>query len=155
MQVNMTEKNNGYASFGGRGFIITTPCISCLTKNITKQGAVMANFGEVMSKFYTLGRNKGLDNGLYLHTLMLFHCMCHLREDSLNVENANKMFHKLHGITLNSASLSRNNAVLVKLGLIKLAESSTDRRQKDIIFTTVGVRFRNHFNDIPKAKEAI
>ena len=67
----------------------------------------------------------------------------------------NKMFHKLHGITLNSASLSRNNAVLVKLGLIKLAESSTDRRQKDIIFTTVGVRFRNHFNDIPKAKEAI
>ena len=72
-----------------------------------------------------------------------------------DVENANKMFHKLHGITLNSASLSRNNAVLVKLGLIKLAESSTDRRQKDIIFTTVGVRFRNHFNDIPKAKEAI
>ena len=154
MQVNMTEKNNGYASFGGRSLITTTPGISCSIINKTI-GAIMTNFGEVMSKFYTLGRNKGLDNGLYLHTLMLFHCMCHLKEGSLNVENANKMFHKLHGITLNSASLSRNNAVLVKLGLIKLAESSTDRRQKDIIFTTVGVRFRNHFNDIPKAKEAI
>ena len=154
MQVNMKEKNNGYASFGGRSLITTTPGISCSIINKTI-GAIMTNFGEVMSKFYTLGRNKGLDNGLYLHTLMLFHCMCHLKEGSLNVENANKMFHKLHGITLNSASLSRNNAVLVKLGLIKLAESSTDRRQKDIIFTTVGVRFRNHFNDIPKAKEAI
>ena len=155
MQVNMTEKNNGYASFGGRGFIITTPCISCLTKNITKQGAVMANFGEVMSKFYTLGRNKGIDNGLYLLTLMLFHSMCHLKDDQSNVENANKMFHKLHGITLNSASLSRNNAVLVKLGLIKLHESVNDRRQKDIIITTLGVKMRNLFNDIPKVKEAI
>ena len=151
----MTEKNNGYASFGGRGFIITTPCISCLTKNITKQGAVMANFGEVMSKFYTLGRNKGIDNGLYLLTLMLFHSMCHLKDDQSNVENANKMFHKLHGITLNSASLSRNNAVLVKLGLIKLHESVNDRRQKDIIITTLGVKMRNLFNDIPKVKEAI
>ena len=151
----MKEKNNGYASFGGRGFIITTPCISCLTKNITKQGAVMANFGEVMSKFYTLGRNKGIDNGLYLLTLMLFHSMCHLKDDQSNVENANKMFHKLHGITLNSASLSRNNAVLVKLGLIKLHESVNDRRQKDIIITTLGVKMRNLFNDIPKVKEAI
>ena len=115
----------------------------------------MANFGEVMSKFYTLGRNKGIDNGLYLLTLMLFHSMCHLKDDQSNVENANKMFHKLHGITLNSASLSRNNAVLVKLGLIKLHESVNDRRQKDIIITTLGVKMRNLFNDIPKVKEAI
>ena len=101
----MTEKNNGYASFGGRGLIKTTPCISCLTKNITKQGAVMANFGEVMSKFYTLGRNKGLDNGLYLHTLMLFHSMCHLKEGEMSVENANKKFADLYGTFLNSASI--------------------------------------------------
>ena len=154
MQVNMTEKNNGYASFGGRSLITTTPGISCSIKNKTI-GAIMTNFGEVMSKFYTLGRNKGIDNGLYLLTLMLFHSMCHLKDDQSNVENANKMFHKLHGITLNSASLSRNNAVLVKLGLIKLHESVNDRRQKDIIITTLGVKMRNLFNDIPKVKEAI
>ena len=139
--------NNRYTPIPGGSF---------LTSSITKkQGAIMTNFGEVMSKFYTLGRNKGIDNGLYLLTLMLFHSMCYLKENQCNVENANKMFHKLHGITLNSASLSRNNAVLVKLGLIKLHESVNDRRQKDIIITTLGVKMRNLFNDIPKVKEAI
>ena len=59
-------------------------------------------------------------------------------------------------VLLNSASTSRNCAVLVKLGLVKLAESSTDRRQKDIIFTTLGHKYKSLFNDIPKhAKEAI
>ena len=62
-------KNNGYASFGGRSLITTTPFNSCLTnKNNKKQ--MMANFGEVMSKFYKLGKNKGIDNGLYQTTLM-------------------------------------------------------------------------------------
>ena len=38
---------------------------------------------------------------------------------------------------------------------VKLAESSTDRRQKDIIFTTLGFKTKSLFNDIPKnAKEA-
>ena len=114
----------------------------------------MANFGEVMSKFYKLGRNKGMDNGLYLHTLMLFHSMCHLKEGEMSVENANKKFADLYGTFLNSASMSRNCAVLVKLGLIKLSESVQDRRQKDVMLTTVGHKFRGLFNN-HKIKEAI
>ena len=145
-------KNNGLASFGGRGCYNNNTYI--FLPNINKEQH-MSNFGEVMSRFYKLGKNKNMDNGLYLHTLMLFHCMCHLKEGTLTVENANKKFYELHGKLLNSASLSRNNAVLVNLGLIKLSENSQDRRQKDIIFTTVGHKFKSLFNDIPKAKEAI
>ena len=110
---------------------------------------------STVAQLKKLGKNKNVDNGLYLHTLMLFHCMCHLKEGTLTVQNANKKFYELHGKLLNSASLSRNNAVLVNLGLIKLSENSQDRRQKDIIFTTVGHKFKSLFNDIPKAKEAI
>ena len=154
MQVNMTEKNNGYASFGGRGFITTTPGIHLtITKN---KEQTMANFGEVASRFYKLGRNKDMGNGLYLHTLMLFHAICHLKQNELSVENAIKKYAELYGTFENSASTSRNCAVLVKLGLVKLAESNKDRRQKDIIFTTLGFKTKSLFNDIPKhAKEAI
>jgi len=147
-------KNNGYASFGGRSLITTTPFNSCLTNNKTNKEQMMANFGEVMSKFYKLGRNKGMDNGLYLHTLMLFHSMCHLKEGEMSVENANKKFADLYGTFLNSASMSRNCAVLVKLGLIKLSESVQDRRQKDVMLTTVGHKYRSLFNN-HKIKEAI
>ena len=116
----------------------------------------MANFGEVASRFYKLGRNKDMGNGLYLHTLMLFHAICHLKQNELSVENAIKKYAELYGTFLNSASTSRNCAVLVKLGLVKLAESNKDRRQKDIIFTTLGFKTKSLFNDIPKhAKEAI
>ena len=87
---------------------------------------------------------------------MLFHAMCHLKQNELSVENAIKKYAELYGTFENSASTSRNCAVLVKLGLVKLAESSTDRRQKDIIFTTLGFKTKSLFNDIPKnAKEAI
>ena len=147
-------KNNGYASFGGRSLITTTPFNSCLTNKNNKE-QMMANFGEVMSKFYKLGRNKEMGNGLYLHTLMLFHSMCHLKEGEMSVENANKKFADLYGTFLNSASLSRNNAVLVKLGLIKLSESVQDRRQKDVMLTTVGHKYKSLFSNIPKAKEAM
>ena len=147
-------KNNGYASFGGRSLITTTPFNSCLTNNKTNKEQMMANFGEVMSKFYKLGRNKGMDNGLYLHTLMLFHSMCHLKEGEMSVENANKKFADLYGTFLNSASMSRNCAVLVNLGLIKLSESTQDRRQKDVMLTTVGHKYRSLFNN-HKIKEAI
>ena len=147
-------KNNGYASFGGRSLITTTPFNSCLTNNKTNKEQMMANFGEVMSKFYKLGRNKEMGNGLYLHTLMLFHSMCHLKEGEMSVENANKKFADLYGTFLNSASMSRNCAVLVNLGLIKLSESTQDRRQKDVMLTTVGHKFRGLFNN-HKIKEAI
>ena len=145
-------KNNGLASFGGRSLDYNNTYI--FLPNINRK-ETMINFGEVASRFYKLGKNKNMDNGLYLHTLMLFHSMCHLKEGTLSVENANKKFYELYGKLLNSASLSRNNAVLVNLGLIKLYESSSDRRQKEIIFTTVGHKFKNLFNDIPKAREAM
>ena len=116
----------------------------------------MSSFGEIASKFSKLGDNKNIGNGLYLHTLMLFHSICHLRNDELTVENANKKHAELYGEFLNSASMSRNNQVLVKLGLIKLHESNTDRRAKVIMFTTVGHKFKNFFTDLPKrAKEAV
>ena len=141
-------------TFAGSSMIRTTAINNiCLTKKNKEQS--MANFGEVMSKFYKLGRNKGMDNGLYLHTLMLFHSMCHLKEGEMSVENANKKFADLYRTCLNSASMSRNCAVLVKLGLIKLSESVQDRRQKDVMLTTVGHKYRSLFSNIPRAKEAI
>ena len=160
MQVNMINtrhsiKNNSYGSFGDRTLIRTTPInYSCsLTK---KREETMSSFGEIASKFSKLGDNKNIGNGLYLHTLMLFHSICHLRNDELTVENANKKYAELYGEFLNSASMSRNNQVLVKLGLIKLHESNADRRAKEIMFTTVGHKFKNFFTDLPKrAKEAI
>lgn len=154
MQV-IKDINNGYASFGGRSLIITTPFNSCLTTNEKNKEQMMANFGEVMSKFYKLGRNKEMTNGLYLHTLMLFHSICHLKEGEMSVENANKKFADLYGTFLNSASMSRNCAVLVNLGLIKLSESVQDRRQKDVMLTTVGHKYKSLFGNVSKAKEAI
>ena len=157
MQVTL-EKNKGVGSFGGRAFITTTPTNACLTiNNKTKEREeTMSSFGEIASKFNKLGENKKVGNGLYLQTLMLFHAMCHLKSDELSVENANKKHGQLYGEFLNSASLSRNNQVLVKMGLIKLHESTEDRRQKDIILTTVGHKYKNLFTDLPKrAKEAI
>ena len=157
MQVTF-EKNKEVGSFGGRAFIITTPTNACLTiNNKTKEREeTMSSFGEIASKFNKLGENKKVGNGLYLQTLMLFHAMCHLKSDELSVENANKKHGQLYGEFLNSASLSRNNAVLVKLGLIKLHESETDRRMKSIMFTIAGTKFKSMFNDIPKyAKEVI
>ena len=119
----------------------------------------MSSFGEIASKFSKLSDNKGIGNGLYLHTLMLFHAICHLTGggvENLTVENARKKYAELYGEFLNSASLSRNNQVLVKMGLIKLHESTEDRRQKDIILTTVGHKYKSLFTDLPKrAKEAI
>ena len=38
-----------------------------------------ASFGEVASKFNKLGDNKGMNNGLYLSSLMLFQAICHLK----------------------------------------------------------------------------
>lgn len=157
MQVNEV-KNNGLALYGGRALIITTPIhsICSITKTKNEGEKMISSFGEIASKFSKLSNTKGIGNGLYLHTLMLFHSICHLRAGELTVENANKKHAELYGEFLNSASMSRNNQVLVKLGLIKLHESTEDRRQKDIILTTVGHKFKNLFSDIPKrAKEAM
>ena len=150
MQVNEV-KNNQWALSVVEPGIITTP--THLFHFKLKPGEVrMASFGKTSSEFFKLSRNKGIGNGLYLNTLMMFHAMCHLKSDELSVENANKKYANLYGTFLNSASLSRNNAVLVKLGLIKLSESAEDRRAKEIIFTTVGHKFKNLFEDISKSR---
>jgi hypothetical protein len=160
MQVNMINtrhsiETNTFGFFGDKAMIRKTPINnSCSLTN--KKGETMSSFGEIASKFSKLGDNKNIGTGLYLHTLMLFHSICHLRNDELTVENANKKHAELYGEFLNSASMSRNNQVLVKLGLIKLHESNADRRAKEIMFTTVGHKFKNLFTDLPKrAKEAI
>ena len=154
MQVNIGI-NNDALLFGGRSFITTTPN-HFICSTITERETTMSSFGEIASKFSKLSDNKGIGNGLYLHTLMLFHAVCHLKTDEMTVENAKKKYAELYGEFLNSASLSRNNQVLVKMGLVKLHESTEDRRQKDIILTTVGHKYKNLFTDLPKrAKEAI
>jgi len=53
----------------------------------------------------------------------------------------NNKFNLLYGNKLNSASLSRNNAVLTKLGLIKLVEDPKDARAKIVELTPVGEKF--------------
>ena len=99
----------------------------------------MANKKEI-DKVYKLF-SKNIKNLILLHCVSSYPCK---EEDSFLL------------VFENSASTSRNCAVLVKLGLVKLAESNTDRRQKDIIFTTLGFKTKSLFNDIPKnAKEAI
>ncbi len=41
---------------------------------------------------------------------------------------------ELYGFKFNSATLSRNNTNLMKLGLIKLKEGVTDRRYKQLFW---------------------
>lgn len=163
MQVNVINARQSIlknkeliGTFGGSSMIRTTPInFICLTKNYEREGT-MSSFGEIASKFSKLGDNKKIGNGLYLHTLMLFHSICHLNSDEMTVENANKKHAELYGEFLNSASMSRNNQVLVKLGLIKLHESVEDRRHKSLLLTTVGHKYKSLFTDITnrRAKEA-
>ena len=102
-------------------------------------------FTEIASKFWKVGATIGLDNhgGLSLQTMMVFDAICHLSADKLTVENANKKLKELHGFKLNTASLSRNNKILKKLGLMKLEESANDARYKNVILTAKGHDLKN------------
>jgi len=148
-------------TFAGSSMIRTTAIhTTCLTKKTTKKGSKMrASFGEVASKFNRLGENKtGMNNGIFLSSVMLFEAICRTSENKtldLSVGNARQKYLELFGEQLNSASLSRHNAVLVKLGLIKLVDSPQDRRQKNITLTTVGHKYKSMFIDTNKRKEAI
>lgn len=147
-------------SFGGRALITTTPINSFCVKKTNEEGSTMkAPFGEVASKFNRLGENKkGMNNGLFLSSVMLFEAICRASEnksDELSVGNAKQKYLELFGEVLNSASLSRHNDVLVRLGLIKLVDSVSDRRQKNISFTTLGHKYKSMFIDTNKRREAI
>ena len=55
--------------------------------------------------------------------------------------NANSKLDELYGFKFNSATLSRNNTTLMELGLIRLKESTEDRRYKEVLLTTpLGVK---------------
>ncbi len=94
----------------------------------------MANFTEVASKFFRLGLGKE-KNGVSLNSVILFDVICHLPSDKMTVENANNKLNEMYGFKFNSATLSRNNKTLMELGLIRLKESSVDRRYKEILLT--------------------
>ena len=102
-------------------------------------------FTEIASKFWKAGATLGLDNhgGVSLQTMMVFDAICHLSVSELTVDNANKKLKDLHGFKLNTASLSRNNKILKKLGLMKLEENRDDARFKDIILTAKGHDLKN------------
>jgi hypothetical protein len=92
----------------------------------------MTNFTEVASRFFRLALDKKFKNGCNLNSAILFDAICHLPSDEMTVENANKKLFEMYGFKFNSATLSRNNTTLMELGLIKLVESSDDRRYKEI-----------------------
>ena len=81
-------------------------------------------------------------NGVSLNTVILFDAIAQLSKDRLTVENSNNKLDELYGFKFNSATLSRNNTNLMKLGLIKLKEGATDRRYKQIILTERGKDFK-------------
>ena len=94
----------------------------------------MANFTEIASKFFRLGLGK-FKNGVALNSVILFDAICHLAPNEMTVANANKKLNEMYGFEFNSATLSRNNTTLMELGLIRLKESSEDRRYKEILLT--------------------
>ncbi len=100
----------------------------------------MANFTEIASKFFRLGLGK-FKNGVALNSVILFDAICHLGPNEMTVANANSKLDELYGFKFNSATLSRNNTTLMELGLIRLKESTEDRRYKEVLLTTpLGVK---------------
>ena len=94
----------------------------------------MANFTEIASKFFRLGLGK-YKNGIGLNSIILFDAICHLGTNEMTVANANNKLKEMYGFEFNSATLSRNNSTLMELGLIRLIESTEDRRFKKILLT--------------------
>jgi len=102
-------------------------------------------FSDIARRFFMTGIGK-FKNGLNLNTMILFDVISQLPKDKLTVENANNKLDEVYGFKFNSATLSRNNSSLMKLGLIKLKEGLTDRRYKQIILTERGKDFKRILN---------
>ena len=102
-------------------------------------------FYDIARRFFMTGIGK-FKNGVGLNTMILFDAIAQLSKDKLTVENSNNKLDELYGFKFNSATLSRNNTNLMKLGLIKLREGATDRRYKQIILTERGKDFKRILN---------
>ena len=102
-------------------------------------------FSDIARRFFMIGIGK-FKNGVSLNTVILFDAIAQLSKDKLTVENSNNKLDELYGFKFNSATLSRNNTNLMKLGLIKLKEGATDRRYKQIILTERGKDFKRILN---------
>ena len=102
-------------------------------------------FSAIARIFFMTGIGK-FKNGVGLNTMILFDAIAQLSKDKLTVENSNNKLDELYGFKFNSATLSRNNTNLMKLGLIKLKEGATDRRYKQIILTERGRDFKRILN---------
>ena len=102
-------------------------------------------FSDIALRFFMTGIGK-FKNGVGLNTMILFDAIAQLSKDKLTVENSNNKLDELYGFKFNSATLSRNNTNLMKLGLIKLKEGATDRRYKQIILTERGRDFKRILN---------
>ena len=98
-------------------------------------------FSDIARRFFMTGIGN-FKNGVSLNTVILFDSIAQLSKDKLTVENSNNKLDELYGFKFNSATLSRNNTNLMKLGLIKLKEGVTDRRYKQIILTERGKDFK-------------
>ena len=149
MQANICTKSVG--SFSGcRAIIITNPFHPIrLTKTINERIKGMAHFGDIAKTFNSyvieLVRKKKIKNtnGLYLRTMMVFMAYSCLGERAENLTPSKAMQwleQKLNWRT-NSASMSRNNAVLFELGLITMIEDPEDARAKVVILTKKGEEF--------------
>ena len=103
------------------------------------------NITNALHKWWHLGAGK-FQNGLGLNTIVLFDAIAHTDYSNLTVENVNETLYRRYDFKFNSATLSRNNDNLMYLGLIKLKESATDRRYKDIILTEKGKEFARMMN---------
>ena len=102
-------------------------------------------FSDIARRFFMTGIGK-FKNGVSLNTVILFDAIAQLSKDKLTVENSNNKLDEMYGFKFNSATLSRNNTNLMKLGLIKLKEGATDRRYKQIILTERGKDFKRILN---------
>lgn len=149
MQVNIGI-NNDALLFGGRSFIITTPYLPkfiCQYKTNEERKKGMAHFGEIASAFdkhfkEVMSRKKlNNKNGLYMRTLMLFCAYVNIPSKERNPSNAISYLIDKLNFSANSAMVSRNNQVLIELGLIRLIEDPSDARAKQVELTPVGEKF--------------
>ena len=126
---NFTILNSCKITWGGGGF-----------------GKLMMNFTEIANEFNKLAQDKGMQNGIYLRTIMLFYAYCRLAPEGRTVQNATDfLYNSFDTERPNSASMSRNNAVLVKLGLITLRETEDDARSKKVMITLLGEKYKKLF----------
>jgi len=111
----------------------------------------MKKLEEILIKYNNLfeikSKNKEFKNknGIYIRTLMLFYSYCKIPINKRSPQQAYTYLKKNLNCNLNNAALSRNNNVLVKLGLISLIENKNNKREKIVKITDKGIQFSRLF----------